>query len=171
MQDEFLQVYEANNDALFRYCYFRVYNRERARELTQETFMKAWEYLSRTGKKIDNLRAFLYKIATNLIIDESRQKSKKTISLDVLHDEGFDPGSDHAEGWKSQIDNLAVLEAVEQLDEKYRTVVWMRYIQELSVKEIAQALADNENNVSVKIHRGLNQLRTLLPSNNPNDPN
>lgn len=171
MQDEFLQVYEANNDALFRYCYFRVYDRERARELTQETFMKAWEYLSRTGKKIENLRAFLYKIAINLIIDESRQKSKKTISLDVLHEEGFDPGEDHTQDWKKEIDNRAVLEAIEQLDEKYREVVWMRYIQELSVKEIAQALNDNENNVSVKIHRGLTQLRNLLPSNNPNEPN
>src|SRR3989338_4735544 len=102
MQDEFLQAYEAYNDAIFRYCYFRVYDRERARELSQETFMKAWEYLSRTGKKIENLRAFLYKIATNLIIDNSRQKGKKTVSLDQLHEEGFDPGDDRTEDWKNK---------------------------------------------------------------------
>ncbi len=163
MQDEFLQAYETHADAIFRYCYFRVYNRERARELSQETFMKAWEYISRTGKKIENLRAFLYKIATNLVIDESRQKGKKTVSLDQLHDEGFDPGEDRTEDWKNGIDNQAVLHAIERLDDKYREVVWLRYMQDLSVKEIAHILEDNENNVSVKIHRGLTQLRNILP--------
>lgn len=169
MQDEFLKAYEAYSDAIFRYCYFRVYNRERARELSQETFMKAWEYLSRTGKKIDNLRAFLYKIATNLIIDDSRQKGKKTVSLDVLHDEGFDPGEDPTGDLKNLIDNRETLKALEQLDDKYREAVQMRYLNDLSVKEIAHILNDNENNISVKIHRGLSQLRNIVPPNNPND--
>ena len=77
-------------DAIFRHCYFRVFDRERARDLVQETFLKTWEYLTR-GHDIENIRAFLYRVATNLIIDDSRRK--KEISLEQLSESGFDPAA------------------------------------------------------------------------------
>lgn len=162
MQDEFLRAYEAYADAIFRFCYFRLYDRERASELMQETFLKAWDYLSRTEKKVENLRAFLYKIATNLVIDESRQRKKRTVSLEDLHEQGFDPGEDLTGDMKAMIDHQAVLLALDSLDDKYKEAVKMRYVDDLAVKEIAHLLNDNENNVSVKIHRGLKQLRNHL---------
>lgn len=78
---EFTQAYEEHADALFRHCYFRVSNRERALELTQEAFMKTWDSVAQ-GKEINNYRAFLFRVLNNLIIDEYRKK--KSTSLDAL---------------------------------------------------------------------------------------
>lgn len=161
--DEFVRAYDEYSDALFRYCYFRVYNRERALELAQDTFMKAWESLRGADRDIDNLKAFLYKIAKNLIIDEFRKKkTRPTSSLDELQEAGFDPGEDPTGAMKALIDHRDTLKAMDHLEEKYREAVHMRYLDDLSVQEIARLLNDNENNVSVKIHRGLKQLRTLI---------
>jgi RNA polymerase sigma-70 factor (ECF subfamily) len=162
-QDDFIRAYDEYSDALFRYCYYRVYNRERALEIAQDTFMKAWEYVSKTDKEIENLRAFLYKIAKNLLIDESRKKKiRPTSSLDDLQEKGFDPGKDPTGAMKTLIDNRETLKAIEQLEPKYKEAVWLRYMDDMSVKDIAVVLEDNENNVSVKIHRGLKQLRNLI---------
>ena len=92
-EQKFLEAYEAYADDLFRHAYFRVHDRERAKDLVQETFTKTWMTLSE-GATIDNLRAFFYRVLTNAIIDESRKK--KAVSLDTLLEEGFAPRDEDA---------------------------------------------------------------------------
>ena len=55
-----------------------------------------------------------------------------------------------------------MIEVIGWLDEKYRDVVLMRYVDELSPKEISEVVGESENNVSVRIHRGLKQLKEIL---------
>ena len=86
-EEQFIKIYDELADSIFRHCYFRIYNYERAKELMQETFTRTWEYVAK-GKKIDNLKAFVYRIATNIIIDEARRK--KSVSLDDLMENGFE---------------------------------------------------------------------------------
>ena len=76
--------------------------------------------------------------------------------------EGFEPGVDDRKKNEQEIDARFVLGVVNQLDEKYREAVLMRYIDDLSPKEIAQAVGESENNISVRIHRGLSQLKEIL---------
>lgn len=155
----FMSAYDQYNDAIFRYCLFQVSNREQALDLTQDTFTKTWEYLARGGT-IDNVKAFLYKIATNAIIDYRRKK--KSSSLDALTDEGYDAPEENKVDHESQSDGEIVRRTLNELDEKYRDVLTMKYINELSVKEIAQSLGESENNVSVRIHRGIAKMKELL---------
>ena len=158
-EGQFLEAYERYNDAIFRHCYFRLYqNRERTLDIMQETFTKTWAYIAR-GNEIENLRAFLYRTASNLIIDESRKK--RPLSLDALREEGFDPPEDahHTERGAERAELHATLA---KLDEDYRDVLIMRYVDDLSVKEIAAALGTSENVVSVRIHRGIKKIRELL---------
>lgn len=156
--DDFLRAYDEYADAIFRHCYFRVYDREKARELSQECFMKTWEYLAQ-GKEVKNLRAFLYRVANNLIIDSSRKK--KESSLDAMMDAGFEP-ADGGDKTALAAEAGAMVALLERLEEKYRDVVRMRYLDGLSPKEIAHALGETENAISVRIHRGLAQLRAYL---------
>lgn len=155
----FISAYDAYADAIFRHCYFRVFDRERARDLMQEAFMRTWEYVAK-GKEVKNIRAFLYKVANNLIIDHSRKK--KEFSLDELREKGFEPGFDNKDKLQASIDGQAIFVALEKLDKKYRDVIFMRYVDEFSPKEIAAALGERENVISVRIHRGLKQLRSIL---------
>ena len=156
----FLTAYEAHADAIFRHCYFRVFSRELAREMTQDVFMRTWEYLAQ-GKSIGNIRAFLYRVATNLVIDESRKK--KEVSLGALQEKGFDaPDSQSSARTHRMLDGKFAKEVLATLDPTYRDVVRMRYVDDLMPKEIAEVLGESENVVSVRIHRGLKQLREKL---------
>lgn len=156
---EFLAAYDAYADALFRHCYFRVYDRERAKDLVQEAFSRTWSYLAE-GKKIKNLRAFLYRVANNLVIDEARKK--KSLSLDILMEEGFSPEDESSPNIEQRMFGKEIIQLVGSLEETHRTIIIMRFIDELSPKEIASILEVSENVVSVRIHRGMKKLRTLL---------
>lgn len=153
-----MKAYDAHSDAIFRHCFFRVYDREKAREMMQDVFMKTWEYIVQ-GKKIDNLRAFLYRVANNMVIDWSRKK--KETSLDAMMDEGFEPVGLGVKQTTLAAEAGQMIDLLDQLDEKYRDAVRMRYLDELSPKEIAHVLGETENVVSVRIHRGLAQLRAI----------
>src|SRR3990167_2535302 len=69
-------------------AFFKVNDRTISEDLVQDTFMKTWKYLVRGGK-IDLMKAFLYHVLNDLIVDEYRKK--KTTSLDALQEKGFEP--------------------------------------------------------------------------------
>lgn len=154
---DFLKAYEQYADAIFRHCYFRLYDREEALDLSQETFLRVWEYLSR-GKQVENLKAFLYKVANNRIIDELRKRGRY-VSLDVLQDDGFDAKYEGGTDTTDSIDGTLALSKVKELPDIYAGVILMRYVDSLSISEIAAALDESENTVSVRLHRALQQLR------------
>lgn len=158
---DFEKAYEELSEPIWKHCYFRIHNRERAQEIAQDVFMKTWDYL-REGNKIDNLRAFIYRVAHNLIVNEITRR-KKNLSLDEMFEEsGFDPaGSDEEEAMKNRLDGEMALKRLKTLDPNYREALYMRYVDELSVKEIAELLGEKENNISVRIHRGMEKLREM----------
>ncbi len=163
-QDKFTAVYDQYADAIFRHCLLRIYDRELAMDLMQETFLKAWKYLSE-GNKVDNVRALLYKIATNLIIDHVRKPGhKKVDSLEDLLESGFEPGEDRTEDTKSAIDAKDALKILTLTSDTYREVLLLRYLDDLSVKQIAETLGISENLVSVRINRALEDLRNRAQS-------
>src|SRR3989338_7875527 len=82
-EEEFSAAYESFSDALFRHCYFRLYDREKSKDIVQEAFIKTWEY-SLKGQEIENTRAFLYKVLNNLIIDEIRKKKENKKNLLIM---------------------------------------------------------------------------------------
>lgn len=158
-EKELIDAYDMYADAIFRHCFFRVFNREKAKDMAQDVFVKTWGYISRGGE-IKNIRAFLYKVATNLIIDESRKK--RALSLDALMEEGFDFGADGREKAENIISAKEALTLVEKLDDNHREIVLMRYVEGLSPKEIAEILGETENMVSVRIHRGVKKIKELV---------
>ncbi len=158
----YLKAYDQYSGALFRYVYYRVFNHERARDYTQEIFTRTWQYLIE-GKKVKNLRAFLYQVARNLIIDESRKR--QTVSLDEMHEEqGFDPPSDDSEKMIASIDAKAALEIIEELDDKHKDVFILRYVNDLKPKEIAEILGESQNVISVRIHRAKQKIQESIES-------
>ncbi len=160
INQQFLKAYEKLADGIFRYCYLRISDREKARDIMQETFIKTWKYLAE-GHAINNLKAFLYRTASNLIIDEYRKN--KTVSLDLMREkDGFDPVGDDAGDIIDLAEAQNAIRLINKLEPGYREIIIMRYINDLSVKDIAQILGESENNVSVKIHRGLEKLKSLM---------
>lgn len=164
---EFLRAYDEYSDAIFRHCYFRLSDRERALEISQETFTRAWDYLSQ-GKEIRSMKPFLYRVASNLIVEEYRKH--KSVSLDaILDDELQGEGSvaelrdDESTGRMIDLlDGRRAMDALKKLPEQYREVLVLRFVDGLSPKEIALFLEERENTVSVRIHRGLARLKEII---------
>ncbi len=159
-EKRFIEAYDAYAHALLRYCYFKVSDRYKAEELVEEAFMKTWQYLLK-GEEVENIRALLYRVLNNLIIDEYRRK--KTSSLDELESEGFELSDTRAHmDLQEQAEINRLLAIVDQLDEKYREAIILRYVDDLAVKEIAEILGESENTVSVRINRAIKQLKKLM---------
>lgn len=164
LNTSFNQSYEEFSDAIFRYCLYQTSKREVALDLTQDTFIKTWEYLSK-GNKVDNLKAFLYKVAGNLVIDYRRKK--KSESLDQIIEGGMDVKSDinEMEQTENVFEKDLALKVIDQLEEKYKDVLILRFVEDMSIKEIAKIMHQGENNISVRIHRGIQKLKDALEKN------
>src|SRR3989344_3935117 len=157
-EQQFLQAYDKYSDAIFRYCYYRVFDSEKAKDVVQEAYCRTWKYIA-DGNQIENIRAFLYRTATNLIIDNSRKK--RLYSLEELQENGSGIRLDNVsnDNISAKAEVKLAMQKINKLKPQYKDAIIMRYIDELPVKEIAQILGQSENSVSVNIHRGLAQLK------------
>lgn len=152
---EFIELYDAHADALYRHAYFRVHEAGRAEELVQETFMKAWEHCLREKELPENPKAFLYRVLHNRIIDDYRKK--KTVSLEELQESGFEPAAESVE--IDVVEIAVVRELLLDLHPKHRDIVVMRFIDGMTPSEIAGITGERENTVSVRVHRALGKLK------------
>ena len=166
-EKEFSDAFEALSDELFRHCSLRLRDRERAVELTQECFLRAWDYIQK-GERIEQIRPFLYRTLRHLIIDEYRKKKSVSLEAMVEDTEGnvedlLPPDeSNTLEAALVRHEGAKVLEALTRLAEPYREAVTMRYVDGLSPQEIAESIGESTNVVSVRVHRGLAKLKLLL---------
>jgi RNA polymerase sigma-70 factor, ECF subfamily len=166
-EEEFLAAFDEYADALFRHACFRLSDREKATDITQETFIKAWEYV-RTGNEIQHWKAFLYRVLNNLVIDEYRRKKEQ--SLDALLEEkslqanvaiAIGGRTEHEEQLDEELLIKKIHGLISDLPEQQRAVLTLRYIDDFSPKEIAHTLNISENVASVRIHRAVEHLKKL----------
>lgn len=155
LEQKLLSAYNQYADAIFRHCYFRVSDKGKAEDIMQETFMKTWQQIVR-GEDIREMRAFLYRVANNLIIDHYRKK--KDESLDLLQEDGFEPTSDDWKSIEAGVFGREITELLSRLGDSDRELIVMRYIDDLPVKEIARIIEKSENVISVRIYRALKKL-------------
>ena len=159
-EQAFIAAYDEYAEAIFRYCYFRIYDRERARELMQETFTKAWEYLQK-GNEIENLRAFLYKVAHNVCVNEAIRS--KPYSLEEMQEKiGYDPADEDMSSPERDAETALLMTRLGELRPKDREVLTLRYLNGLPVTEIAEASGEAPNTVTVRIRRALDELRKKM---------
>ena len=165
----FLEAFEAYADALFRHALFRVSDRERAYDLTQDTYLKAWDYIVQGGE-VQHYKSFLYRILHNLIIDSYRKKRSRSLD-EMLENEATAAATEEllSEGSLWEVEEhldeemliAKIRERIPELPEHYRDVLTMRFIDGLSTGEIAETVGVSENVVSVRIHRGVAKLKVL----------
>lgn len=144
---------------LRQHAVYKVGNRALGDDLVQDAFTNVWIYLVRGGK-IDSMKAFLYHVLNNSIVDEYRKR--KTVSLDLLLKKGFEPQIEvFSERLVNIIDAKDVYVLILQLPERYQRVIKMRFMQDLSLKEMSLITGQTQNTVAVQVHRGLAKLKVL----------
>lgn len=140
------------------HAYFKVNSRETSQDLVQDTFLKTWAFLVRGGK-IEIMKAFLYHVLNNLIVDQYRKH--KTVSLDTLAEEGYEPAAETDTRLIDQLDGKDAQLLINRLPAKYQKIMKMKYVQDLSVTEMSLLTKQTKNTVSVQLHRGLIMLKQL----------
>ncbi len=156
---DFIKAYDELADKLFNHCFFKVSHREVAKDLVQETFTKSWYHIA-SGKQVLNLKAFLYKVANNLVIDYYRRT--KDTSLDALMEEGFDRSINGGEEIVTSAEHSRVLTILQTLPKKHREVIIWRFVDGLTPKDIAEISGVNQNVISVRLNRAIKRLKLKI---------
>lgn len=156
----FGELYDLHASKLFNFIFSRIRNKATAEDLLQTVFLKAWNSLSKY-KTTPNARfsTWLYQIANYTVIDYWRTK-KETIELDKL-----DNLSQFAIEPKLYENYDFLWNAMADLPDDHRTIIYLRFIQDLSIEETAYIMNKTQVGVRVTQHRALKALRKILVKN------
>ncbi len=146
-QAAFAQLFEQYHAPILNYLHRMVSDRALAEDLTQDTFIKAYNALPRTKPDLA-FKAWLYRIATNTAISHLR-RGKIIRWLPFVTDR--ETPDEHIE--KSVARKMDISEALSKLPQHYATALLLRHYQGLSLAETAQALDVTENAAKLRLFR------------------
>lgn len=156
------QLIDAHYEALYRYAYRLSGVSADAEDLTQETFGKALARLPQL-REPERARAWLFRILRNLYLHKVRdQKRHKVVPLDAV---GELPGRGEAE--LPDIDPAKLQQALNELDEAFRTPIILFYFEEFSYRDIAEQMELPIGTVMSRLARGKAYLKSRLAPDNP----
>lgn len=116
---------EEQYDKIYRFCYYRLHNADKAEDITQETFLR---YLQCDGyRDVGRPLAFLYTVARNLCIDEMRRTKPEPLPEELPGENGED----------ALLDSIMLRQALMELTEIERELILLRYVNEVPVSDIA----------------------------------
>lgn len=168
-QDAFGEIVEIYKNSVYQLCYRMIGNQHEAEDLAQEAFLRAYVNIKSFNQEL-KFSTWLFRIATNLCIDRIRKKKPDYyLDAEVSGTEGLTMYSQIPSSTplpESQLESLELHETVQKeilkLPEKYRTVIVLKYIEELSLNEISEILDLPLGTVKTRIHRGREALRQQL---------
>jgi len=165
-EEIFSRIYDQYIDKIYRFIFLKVNSQEIAEDLCSETFLRGWKKFKENNQKIDNPQAFLYQIARNLVIDHYREKNKvQLVSSDFNLDSNInisDPKIDLEEKAIKKWDIEMVRTALKEIKGDYQDVIIWHYIDDLSIKEIAEMTNSSEGAIRVTLYRALQNLKDKI---------
>ncbi|WP_395803564.1 RNA polymerase sigma factor [Daejeonella sp.] len=174
-QKAYAEIMQRYKDSIYFMALKMVNNKDDAMDLTVETFAKAFENLEKYKPEYA-FSTWLFRIATNNSIDFIRKKRLNVVSLDSLTEE---QGEDkylqvRAEGLNPEETSIRKQESeklknmVEQLPLRYRTLIILRYYEELSYEEIAKQVDIPIGTVKAQLFRARDLMANILNRNKKN---
>jgi len=167
-EDKFLELVHEHKAQIYQHALYLLRNREDAEDITQETFIKAWEH--RRKLRLKTVRSWLLKCAQNLCFNLlKRQKFQEPLTegdeteLEMLlhrHTHQSNPSPDEIV-IKQEL-KASVHCAIKKLPPEMRSVIIMRELEGMSFKEIAEVLEQPEGTVKSTAFRAHKRLRELL---------
>ena len=165
--EAFACLVDRHKDLMVNYLARLTGCRDRAEDFAQEAFVRFYQQLDRYREE-GALPAYLLRIATNLVRSDARRKRRWRLLQPVLSYAGVTGGSSNGGRPEPGPQALAreehrqVTRALASLDLLYRAPLVMREIEELSYRQIAEALGCSEGTVKSRLHRGRQLLKRKL---------
>lgn len=152
-------LYAEHAAALWRYAFRLTGDAARAEDVVQETLLRACQHPEVVADTERSPRAWLFTVARNLIVDETRSARFRSEVSSRDSDAPERPGPDEA---GSAVDRILMGDAMAQLSIEHRAVVHRSYYQGWTTAQIAADLAIAEGTVKSRLHYALRALRQML---------
>ncbi|MBL4937293.1 sigma-70 family RNA polymerase sigma factor [Clostridium sp. YIM B02515] len=143
-----------NKEKYYRLAYSYVKNPDDALDIIQESIYKAVSNVD-SLKGSDYIKVWFYRIVVNTSLDFLRKRRK----IVAVEDEvliGLDSGIN------DKYENFDLKEALDNLPEKYRVIVILRYFEDLKIEEIAEILSENISTIKTRLYKSLKMLRVEM---------
>lgn len=163
--EAYADLYDLYYKQIYRYIYFKVPTKEKAEDITSETFLKCWEYINKHENAIKNFQAFIYQVARNLIADFYKKPKENQLPIFdekdeaiIVHDEEFNTKIDNISDWQV-LENA--LRKLGQINGKWQEALILKHVEDLSINEISKVMNESKANTRVLIHRAMEKLKEL----------
>ena len=154
-------LYDHYLPPIYRFVLFRVSHSEEAEDITHQTFLKAWERIRQYEPKGYAFGSWLYRIARNTVIDSHRRAGPYTAALEAVADLKTEERS-QSEALQAKIEWETLLHVIGELKEVEQDVLFLRFVEDLSHRETAEAIGKSEGAVKLIQHRALKNLKSIL---------
>lgn len=156
----FAELYDFYLPRIYGFIYRRVQDRDVAEDLTSMTFQRALETVRRPDFRNDAFGGWLYRVASNAVVDHVR-RDRRYVSLTDL-DGGEEPGDLALDAMAAALDRDQLRRALRQLPANHREVLVLRFYDDLDVTEICAIVGCSRETFAVRLHRALRALRVAI---------
>lgn len=139
-----------NRENFYRVAYSYVRNEQDALDILQDAIYKALNSVENL-KESKYIKTWFYRIVVNSSIDFLRKNKKYGDLLEIDHLESLESHDEHTD--------IDLKRNLDDLPEKYRIVIVLRFFEDLKIEEIANILDENVNTIKTRLYKGLKILR------------
>ncbi|MDU0201256.1 MULTISPECIES: RNA polymerase sigma factor [Paenibacillus] len=150
-----------HKEHVYRLAFSYVKNQEDALDIVQEAIHKAFASVE-SLKNTASMKSWFYRIVVNTSLDFLR-KHKKMQVVDETMLEAMDSGSEDVYA------NMDLEIALNELPTMYRSVITLRYFEDLKIDEIAEVLSENISTIKTRLYQALRLLRIRMNDENPEE--
>jgi len=159
-KDALMAVFDCYAPVLYKYALRLCRDSAEADDIVGDVFIQLLKYLKEGKGPRENLRSYLYQIAYHKVVDHARDRKHLTLLESAI-------SLSSGDSLPSQYENREQMDTLEsviqnQLSEDQRHVIVLRFIEDLSLKETAEIVGKNVNNVKVIQNRAIARLRQVL---------
>lgn len=155
------EVYDTYQPAIYRYIYRQLGQADIAEELAAETFLRFLKAIKKRKGPRDNISAWLYRVAHNLVVDFYR---RQTAHNEQAFHEGLDIGI--VDGTDERLDRAIQMRkarlALRQLTPLQQQIIALRFLEEMTYEQTAQVVNRSVNAVKALQHRAMNRMHRFL---------
>lgn len=152
----FERLYRFYLPKLYNYAFYRTGSKQEAEDVVSLTFIKALEHLKKGETKYISFKSWLYKVCSNIIIDNWRKNSHAQRTLPYCFD------SNDVDFSETIDDKLTIRRALYKLTEEQQQVLLLRYVQDLSICQVAEIMEKSEGAVKQLTYRGLKNIKERM---------
>ena len=162
--DAFAELYRRYIEKIYRFIFFKIGDRANSEDIASDVFLKTWNYLSDSERlPVESFSGFVYQIARNAVVDWYRGHANTAEhAIEAAHEMEAPAASSPNSAVENMHDLDRTYRAIKKLKQEYQEVVHLRYIDELSIGEIAVIMGKGHTSVRVTLHRAMKKLREVL---------